>query len=68
MFSEEKQKSTLSEWHSVTEKNTKSETDTPRQRSAGSITKDYDDLLDYGGDPLFNQLVSFFVFLFLFYS
>ncbi|KAM5193048.1 3'-5' RNA helicase YTHDC2 [Mantella aurantiaca] len=54
---EEKQKSTLSEWHSVIEKNTKSEPDTQRQRSAASITKDYD-LLDDGGDALFNQLME----------
>ncbi|XP_018417993.1 PREDICTED: probable ATP-dependent RNA helicase YTHDC2 [Nanorana parkeri] len=55
--SEERQKSTLSEWHSVTEKSTKSDTDTQRQRTSASITKDYD-LLDDGGDTLFNQLTE----------
>ncbi|CAI9547473.1 unnamed protein product, partial [Staurois parvus] len=54
---EEKQKTALCEWHSVTQKNTKSESDTQRQRSASNITKDYD-LLDDGGDTLLNQLME----------
>ncbi|XP_073480730.1 3'-5' RNA helicase YTHDC2 isoform X1 [Aquarana catesbeiana] len=54
---EEKQKSALSEWHSVTPENAKSETETQRQRSASNITKDYD-FLDDGGDTLFNQLME----------
>ncbi|XP_063820212.1 3'-5' RNA helicase YTHDC2 [Pseudophryne corroboree] len=52
---EEKQKTTLSEWHSVKENITKA--DTQRQRSVTSITEDYD-LLDDGGDSVFSQLTE----------
>ncbi|XP_075035779.1 3'-5' RNA helicase YTHDC2 isoform X2 [Mixophyes fleayi] len=52
---EEKQKTTLSEWHSVKENSAK--TDTQRQRSITSITEDYD-LLDDGGDTVFSQLTE----------
>ncbi|XP_068103375.1 3'-5' RNA helicase YTHDC2 isoform X2 [Hyperolius riggenbachi] len=54
---EERQKTTLSEWHSVTEKSTTSETEPQRQRSAANITDDYD-LLDDGGDTAFTQLTE----------
>ncbi|XP_073514156.1 3'-5' RNA helicase YTHDC2-like isoform X3 [Phyllobates terribilis] len=52
---EEKQKTTLSEWHSAKENSVKS--DTQRQRSITSIAVDYD-LLDDGGDTVFSQLTE----------
>ncbi|KAM9330935.1 3'-5' RNA helicase YTHDC2 [Gastrophryne carolinensis] len=53
---EEKQKSTLSKWHSVTEKGTQYESSTQRHKSAANVTDDID-LLDEG-DSLFNQLAE----------
>ncbi|KAG9487928.1 hypothetical protein GDO78_007629 [Eleutherodactylus coqui] len=52
---EEKQKTTLSEWHSVKENIIKS--DTQRQRNITNVTEDYD-LLDDGGDTVFSQLTE----------
>ncbi|KAG8598146.1 hypothetical protein GDO81_002511 [Engystomops pustulosus] len=51
---EEKQKTTLSEWHSAKENSKKS--NTQRQRSITNITEEYD-VLDDGGD-VFNQLTE----------
>ncbi|XP_072272182.1 3'-5' RNA helicase YTHDC2 isoform X2 [Pyxicephalus adspersus] len=44
----------LSEWHSMTVKDDRSETDAQTQRSAVGFTEDYD-LLDDGEDAFFNQ-------------
>ncbi|XP_044131856.1 3'-5' RNA helicase YTHDC2 [Bufo gargarizans] len=52
---EDKQKTTLSEWHSAKENSLKS--NTQRQRSVTNITEDYD-LLDDGGDTVFSQLTE----------
>ncbi|XP_073532332.1 3'-5' RNA helicase YTHDC2-like isoform X2 [Phyllobates terribilis] len=52
---EEKQRTTLSEWHSAKENSVKS--DTQRRRSITSIAVDYD-LLDDGGDTVFSQLTE----------
>ncbi|XP_073408067.1 3'-5' RNA helicase YTHDC2 isoform X2 [Dendrobates tinctorius] len=52
---EEKQKTTLSEWHSTKENSMKS--NTQRQRRITSIAEDYD-LLDDGGNTVFTQLTE----------
>ncbi|XP_072716463.1 3'-5' RNA helicase YTHDC2 [Ciconia boyciana] len=52
---EEKQQSTLTEWCSARENNTKVESQ--RQRSVPSVTEEYN-LLDDGGDTVFNQLTE----------
>jgi len=53
---EEKQQSSLTEWCSAPENNSKLESQ--RQRSVPSATEEYN-LLDDGGDTVFNQQVSF---------
>lgn len=57
---EEKQQSSLSEWYSVQEND--SELVSRRQKSVPGAT-DECNLLDDGGDTVFNQLVSYFVLL-----
>ncbi|XP_009467463.1 PREDICTED: probable ATP-dependent RNA helicase YTHDC2 isoform X2 [Nipponia nippon] len=52
---EEKQQSTLTEWCSARENNSK--LDAQRQRSVPSATEEYN-LLDDGGDTVFNQLTE----------
>ncbi|XP_025915664.1 3'-5' RNA helicase YTHDC2 isoform X4 [Apteryx rowi] len=52
---EEKQQNTLTEWYSAQENNSKPESQ--RQRPVPSVAEEYD-LLDDGGDTVFNQLTE----------
>ncbi|KAM3937213.1 3'-5' RNA helicase YTHDC2 isoform 2-T2 [Leptodactylus fuscus] len=52
---EEKQKTTLSEWHSAKENSVMG--NTQRQRNITNVSEDYD-LLDDGGDAVFSQLTE----------
>lgn len=53
---EVKQQSTLTEWYSAQEDSSKPESQ--RQRSIPNLSEEYN-LMDDGGDTVFNQLVSF---------